>query len=154
MKIQLIIVFLIILLTSCSNSLRKEQSKENFDSLNTTKSVLETDSNYEKINNSKKVDSTPYSFVLSCGSGCALTYDLRDKRQLNSEQLELTFNITMYVNEQIADEYSESYIIKHSNNKINEIYSSDNQILLEEASPNLFLEIKKLSGILIGNVSN
>jgi len=49
----------------------------------------------------------------------------------------------MYVNEQIADEYFESNKIKHSNNKMDEIYSFDNQILSNEDSPNLLLEIKK-----------
>lgn len=153
MKIKIIIACFFILSSSCGNRTNKLQAEKNVTEHDTL-SILKNDSigNYDEKINLNKVDSISYSFVLSCGSGCALTYDLRNKRQLNNEELELKFHVTTYINEKVDDEHFESYIIKHNKTIVNEIYGvDDKEILLEEESPNLFFEIKKLSGTLIGN---
>lgn len=151
MKFKIIITGLTVLSISCENKSGNVQSEGNFNQIDTS-SVTEIDSNYEMKKKSHNVDSVSYSFVLSCGSGCALTYDLRNKNHINNNELELKFHITMFVNEQVAEEYFELYKIKHSDRNIVEIYSIDNKKnLLEEDSPNLFFEIKKLSETVIGS---
>ena len=149
MNLKLITIGLIILSASCSNRQGKGWSEESMIEADTS-SIPEIDRNDERKVVSDKVDSISYSFVLSCGSGCALTYDLRNNRHLNNEELELRFHVTMYVDEKVDDEYLESYKIRHSNRNIIEIYNSDDKILLEEESPDLFFEIKGLSEKLIG----
>lgn len=151
MKNKLIIIGLSIFSASCSNTTNKGRSEVSLKEADTS-SILKIDSNYETKLTSNKVDSISYSFVLSCGSGCALTYDLRNKRQLNKQELELKFHITMYVDEKIDEEHFELYKIKHNNFKVIEIYDIyEKEIFHEEDNPNLFFEIKKLSETVIGS---
>lgn len=139
------LIGLVLIFMSCkdypSNKQVNDVVKDYNDSLSTIK--LNKDI---KLN---KLDSTSYSFVLSCGSGCALTYDLVKNQKLNDDLLELVFHITMYTNDEVVDNYVETYRIKYSNNKVYKIYfNDDREKLLEKDSPNLFFEIKKLSDIL------
>ncbi|MBW1294161.1 hypothetical protein [Aquimarina litoralis] len=52
---------------------------------------------------------TNNSFVISCGSGCAMTYS---EHQIvsNPDSGKVTFKVEMFVNEQLSDEYYEAYI--------------------------------------------
>jgi len=49
------------------------------------------------------------SFVVSCGSGCAMTYS-EHKIATKTHASELTLKVEMYVNETLSDEYYETYI--------------------------------------------
>lgn len=53
---------------------------------------------------------TSHSFVISCGSGCAMTYS-ENKLIRNDMSNEVTFKVEMYQNEVLNDEYFETYVI-------------------------------------------
>jgi len=48
------------------------------------------------------------SFVISCGSGCAMTYS-EDKIVTANDTKEVTFKVAMYVNERLSDQYLVTY---------------------------------------------
>lgn len=52
------------------------------------------------------------SFVLSCGSGCAMTYTT-EKVQRSLPRITVTFKVKMYVDEQLSDTYYETYIFSY-----------------------------------------
>nr|WP_294926158.1 hypothetical protein [uncultured Flavobacterium sp.] len=54
------------------------------------------------------------SFVISCGSGCAMNYTPADVTK-NSTTLKVKFNIKMYIDEVLSDTYYEIYIFYYDN---------------------------------------
>ncbi len=67
------------------------------------------------------------SFVVSCGSGCAMTYIVK---KIIKEKAGYTviFGVDMYINERLSDQYDETYsFIFDRNHKINKIVSEDTQ---------------------------
>lgn len=50
------------------------------------------------------------SFTVSCGSGCAMTYDEVSTEIASSPRI-IKFKVTMYVNEAVTDDYFETYEI-------------------------------------------
>ncbi|WP_294304179.1 hypothetical protein [uncultured Chryseobacterium sp.] len=52
------------------------------------------------------------SFVLSCGSGCAMRYTA-EKVQRNLSRITVIFKVEMYLDEQLSDTYDETYIFTY-----------------------------------------
>ncbi len=67
------------------------------------------------------------SFVVSCGSGCAMTYIVR-KIIKEKAGYTVTFSVDMYIDERLSDQYDETYsFIFDRNHKINKIVAEDTQ---------------------------
>ncbi|OAH69307.1 hypothetical protein AXA65_14805 [Chryseobacterium sp. FP211-J200] len=55
------------------------------------------------------------SFVISCGSGCAMTYKVKEINQINQVSIEVTFEVDMYIDEQITETFDETYVFSYGN---------------------------------------
>ncbi|MFC6269760.1 hypothetical protein [Frigoriflavimonas asaccharolytica] len=58
------------------------------------------------------------SFVLSCGSGCAMTY-IAKQAEKNLQNVKVKFNVDVYIDETLSESYNESYVF---------YYDSSNQL--------------------------
>lgn len=52
------------------------------------------------------------SFVLSCGSGCAMTYTA-EKIERNLPRITVLFKVEMYLDGQLSDTYFETYVFSY-----------------------------------------
>lgn len=105
----------------------------------------------KKVNHTENTPSTKKSFVLSCGSGCALTYTekdiIHDKSKIN-----IVFEVTSYLNEGKNEISEKEVIINLKNSEIESILNkigNDYEALNKE--DNLYLEIIKNYNHLIKN---
>jgi len=71
-----------------------------------------TSENQSAANSSSKNN----SFVISCGSGCAMTYS-EEKVIKNNEATEVVFKVEMYVKEALTDEFFETYLFSCDDSK-------------------------------------
>ena len=55
------------------------------------------------------------SLVISCGSGCAMTYNVKDIKEINSSAVKVTFNVDMYIDEKLTENFPETYIFSYGN---------------------------------------
>ncbi|CAH0266473.1 hypothetical protein [Chryseobacterium sp. Bi04] len=158
-----------LLLLSCKEkkqeSIQFEKSKSNTsrDSLSHKKdfsqqSKILTDPKNEATNKQEKQISTATnnandnSFVLSCGSGCAMTYIpevvLQDKQVIN-----VKFKVETYINDKLSDIHYEKYYFVYNNSgqieKINPEGENDN--ILQNLMPDAQAEFKKYSKVLLKN---
>jgi len=79
---------------------------------------------HEPLLNSQ--DKKNNSFVVSCGSGCAMTYT-ENKAVHNENSFEVTFKVEMHVNEVIEDTYFQTYVFTcDTANKLEQITLQDN----------------------------
>jgi hypothetical protein len=70
----------------------------------------------------KTVSNDSQSFVLSCGSGCAMTYTSESVTS-NLSELKVKFKVEMYVDEKLSDTYNEVYIFSYDqSNQIADIH--------------------------------
>ena len=48
------------------------------------------------------------SFVISCGTGCAMTHNVKEIKKINQTSIEVKFEVEMYINEEVTetDEFS------------------------------------------------
>lgn len=90
----------------------------------------------------KKNNSTNHSFVVSCGSGCALSYDLKEVNK-EGTVIKVDFDVIQYINEKIVDRYSELVKYIFTSNKIYEIYIED-KLITEHANGQLYESLKKI----------
>lgn len=67
--------------------------------------------NSDTINISEK-NNLKLSLVLSCGSGCAMTYNATKITQTGLD-IKVTFTIDMYIDEVVSDTYDETYIFSY-----------------------------------------
>jgi hypothetical protein len=73
------------------------------------------------LSNSKNEKATiSKSFVISCGSGCAMTYIAQNISQ-DQSTLKVKFKVEMYTDEELSDTYYETYIFFYNNGKIEKI---------------------------------
>lgn len=62
------------------------------------------------------------SFVISCGTGCAMTHNVKKIKQINPLSIEVTFEIDMYINEEHSETFDDTFIFKYNNsNKLEKI---------------------------------
>ncbi len=91
----LLIAVLAISLASCKNKTQQNQSTNH----------EEVSSNINEINNK--------SFVLSCGSGCAMTYTAGNFTQ-NNNTIKVKFKIETHTDGALTDTYNETYIFTYN----------------------------------------
>ena len=82
-----------------------------------------------------------FSFVLGCGSGCALTYNTSEINQ-NEEWITIKFKVEMYINEKLADEHFETYQFNTKPNRL--ILDESGSELPEDTHPKLLNELSKV----------
>ncbi|NRS87567.1 hypothetical protein HNQ02_000474 [Flavobacterium sp. 7E] len=59
------------------------------------------------------------SFVISCGTGCAMTHNIKKITQINSTTVQVVFEIEQYVDQEMIKTFDETYIfINDQNNTI------------------------------------
>ncbi|WP_347217267.1 hypothetical protein [Chryseobacterium sp.] len=59
-------------------------------------------------------NSQKYSLVLSCGTGCAMTYNTKTITQ-DGFRIKVTFSVDMYLNQVVTDTYDESFVFSYNN---------------------------------------
>ncbi|GLU43610.1 hypothetical protein [Allomuricauda sp. NBRC 101325] len=84
------------------------------------------------------------SFVISCGSGCALVYNLKQIKK-KSKLIIAEFDVTQYINEKVTDNYPDKVKYLLTDNEGYEIYIGDN-LVTENSYGQLYLNLK-----IIGN---
>lgn len=92
-------------------SCKKETSKTITNNINSDTSRAtkkENADSFDKVNGFVKE-----SFVISCGSGCAISYSPESIKQINNS-MDVTFNVKMYEDEKITDTYDEAYIFSYN----------------------------------------
>ena len=58
------------------------------------------------------------SFVISCGTGCAMTHNVKKINQINPSSIEVTFEIEMYINEELTETFDETYTFKYKDSNV------------------------------------
>jgi hypothetical protein len=78
------------------------------------------------------------SFVISCGSGCAMTYTAENILQNGTTSIKVKFKVEMYTDEQLSDTYYETYFFSYSKNKEIEKINLEgkNENILSNLMPN------------------
>ena len=77
-----------------------------------------------------KQNKNTISFTISCGSGCAMTYNEKSRKTFDN-YCDVTFDVTMYQDEEITDSYKETYKILFNNGMT--IYRDDS--ILDDTNP-------------------
>lgn len=118
MKINNLIILniLLILIIGCRNAISK----------NETDTIISTPNSYnlDVVSTTREVKNNDnISFVISCGSGCAMTYSENSIKRISSLLIEVIFKIDMYIDEELSDTYYETYIFTYDKfNKIEKIH--------------------------------
>lgn len=72
----------------------------------------------QNISNSQKTNvESSKSFVISCGSGCAMTYTAENILKNDATSIKVQFKVEMYTDEQLTDTYYETYLFSYDKNK-------------------------------------
>lgn len=145
-----IIIAILFLLVGC----KKPIAKENIKSKIYPSEVKTPNKTSEKVLNLDKMIGK--SFVLSCGSGCPMTYIAKHAVK-NAQNVSIKFNVEMYIDQTISETYDENYIFYY--NKLNQLVNikrvGQNEDFLESQSANAQNSFKKfandLSEYLVGN---
>lgn len=92
------------------------------------------------INNSLNADT---SFVISCGSGCAITYS-ENKIASNNNMHEVSFKVEIFINEKLSKTYYETYIYTcPTSNSSTEIKpKGDDKFNIDNLHPELLKQLK------------
>lgn len=108
-KLSLLLVAAVVII-SCKERKKSEQ-----------KPVIDTIENRPRATekeaaNSKKDFSRikKQSFVISCGSGCAMTYNVKDINQLNATSIRVVFDVDTYIDEEQTENLVETYILDYN----------------------------------------
>lgn len=65
------------------------------------------------------------SLVISCGSGCAMTYNVKDIKEKNSSSIEVVFKVDMYLDEKLTETFPETFLFNYGNiNTIKRVYDN------------------------------
>ncbi|WP_264530275.1 hypothetical protein [Flavobacterium sp. N502540] len=108
----LLSIFLQLALLGCKSNNEENVSKENLKN-----TVVQNQSN----------TANKESFTIDCGSGCAMIYD-EISRKINTNSVEIKFEITQYIDEKIEGEYFETYLFESDQNKnLSSIHLNKNQ---------------------------
>lgn len=129
------IILCLLLSLFISNSCKKEKANAQINNAVKTQDSFKIAHPKE---NEAVVNNDLQSFVLSCGSGCAMTYTSESVTG-NLPDLKVKFKVEMYVDEQLSDTYNEVYVFSYNQSgQIQTIYiegKNDNVLktLLPEA---------------------
>lgn len=108
-KLYLLIVAAVVII-SC-NERKKSEQKPVVDTIENRQRAKE-----KEAANSKKDFSRikKQSFVISCGSGCAMTYNVKDINQLNATSIRVVFDVDTYIDEEQTENLVETYIFDYN----------------------------------------
>lgn len=94
-------------------------------------------------NVNKPLKNVNNSFVISCGSGCAITYT-ENKIVSNNNAHEVTFKVEMFINEVLSKKYYETYMyacpISNINTEIK--LKGDDEFNITDLHPELLKQLK------------
>ncbi|WP_144284022.1 hypothetical protein [Chryseobacterium echinoideorum] len=111
----LVLNILLFLFVGCKKDINAQHTIK---TLNTAK-VKKIEPLTNEINYLDKIQEK--SFVVSCGSGCAMTYTTEQIIK-NESSYKVKFKVEMYINEVLSDTYNETYLFVYDNsNKIDKI---------------------------------
>ena len=121
-------IVLLAILSGCGNRTQKVETNRVEDTILSQKPDVDT-------TECKEMDSSETgSFVISCGSGCAMNYSSESITQLDSV-IKVIFKVEMYVNEQLTDEYDEICMFYYTpSGKVDRI-EREGENLLESLMP-------------------
>lgn len=73
------------------------------------------------------------SFVISCGTGCAMTHNVKEVKQIDPSSIKVTFEVDMYMNEELSETFEENYTFYYdsSDNLKKIIREGDNEDALK-----------------------
>jgi hypothetical protein len=150
MKTNKILIFIasLILIIACKKNISENETN--------IKDTLKMGSSNSVLSTANKIENTNIkSFVISCGSGCAMTYDTENIININPSSKKVKFKVDMYVDEQLSDTYYETYIFSYDeSNKINKIQQEGkNENILETLTPEAQKSFKDFGNGLIHNTS-
>lgn len=58
------------------------------------------------------------SFVISCGTGCAMTHNIKKVEEINPKSIKVTFEIHTYIDQEQTETFDEIYTFYYDNAKI------------------------------------
>lgn len=124
----ILVIVMLISLAGCGNKTLKAVNNSVEDTVSTQISEVDT-TKYNQTDNSQM-----QSFVISCGSGCAMNYSVESITQQDSV-VKVVFKVAMSVNEQPADEYAETCLFYYTpSGKVDKI-EREGENLLETLMP-------------------
>ncbi|MCD0455567.1 hypothetical protein LPB85_08900 [Chryseobacterium sp. LC2016-27] len=135
--------FLLFFLIGCKKSNTSEIININVkDSVKTQNST--------KVNDNSKEQSD--SFVISCGSGCAMTYNLKNVKDLGNIK-EVRFEVETYIDEVLSETNDETYLFYYNqSNQIEKIqHKGEKENILENLLPNAVNSFKNFAGKLVND---
>ena len=94
------------------------------------------------------------SFVISCGSGCAMTYNVKEINPINKSSIKVMFTVDMYVDEKISETFDEAYTFIYNNSNAIKgiIRDGENGNVLNEMMESAQLSFKKFGEELIKEI--
>lgn len=140
-KVILASLFLVYILSSCKKK-TLEQKIENLPPIQTTAKAAPFKDPITDMENN--------SFTLSCGSGCAVTYNAEDISQ-DKTSVKVKFRVDSYINDEPAETNYETYLFYYNNNgEIDQIINEETQKnILDEYVPNVQESFKEFAASLV-----
>lgn len=138
---KIIISFLLFFIIGC-----KKNNASEITNLDTQDSV-KSQSSVEINDNSKELND---SFVISCGSGCAMTYNLKNVKDLGNIK-EVRFEVETYIDEVLSETNDETYLFYYNrSNQIEKIqHKGEKENILENLLPDAVESFKNFAGKLV-----
>jgi len=138
---KIIISFLLFFIIGC-----KKNNASEITNLDTQDSV-KSQSSVEINDNSKELND---SFVISCGSGCAMTYNHKNVKDLGNIK-EVRFEVETYIDEVLSETNDETYLFYYNrSNQIEKIqHKGEKENILENLLPDAVESFKNFAGKLV-----
>ncbi|MBF8458397.1 hypothetical protein IV494_14530 [Kaistella sp. G5-32] len=141
-----IIILTLFIFLGCKKTLSNPNSLE----LEKNANTQVTDSINENLENQQDFEGG--SFVISCCSGCAMTYIARQAEK-NSQSVKVKFSVDMYIDETLSESYDENYMFYYdSSNQLKNIKRvGEEEDFLSSQSINRQNSFKKFTDDFIDN---
>lgn len=68
-------------------------------------------------------DSENESFVISCGTGCAMAHQVKKITRINSTTVNVVFEVDQYIDEELVESFENTFIFRNNKDKTIEIFS-------------------------------
>lgn len=140
---KVIISFLLFFLIGCKKSNTSEIININ------VKDSVKTQNSTKVNDNSKELSD---SFVISCGSGCAMTYNLKNVKDLGNIK-EVRFEVETYIDDVLSETNDETYLFYYNqSNQIEKIqHKGEKENILENLLPSAVESFKNFAGKLVND---
>ena len=73
------------------------------------------------------------NFVISCGTGCAMTHNVKEIKKTDQVSIEVTFEVETYIDGEQTETFDETYIFVYGN--INTIRNKSSNEHIENTHP-------------------